>query len=201
MLCGPRCPARAVRRRAPVQGRARSGLRVSRTPRVPFLNYQKGIYRAAAQRGPAALSIQTSANSPYDDEEGDDGFLYAYRAAPSTSRTTRAASSVRVSRCRSSTSSAHDQASIERSTRGTSRTTCPSEQRVSGVSRKASRPARRARTDPNRRSDREALRRRTSSAASSRSLPLASDSRVPRRRCAICRAAGGQPSRRRAHHR
>ncbi|MGB2954226.1 MAG: HNH endonuclease [Gaiellaceae bacterium] len=48
--------------------------------RVPFLNYQKGIYRAAAQRGPAALSIQTSAKSPYDDEVLDDGFLYAYRA-------------------------------------------------------------------------------------------------------------------------
>jgi hypothetical protein len=30
-------------------------------PRVPFLNYQKGIHRARVQRGPAALSIQTSA--------------------------------------------------------------------------------------------------------------------------------------------
>jgi len=48
--------------------------------RVPFLNYQKGIYRAAAQRGPAALSIQTSARSPYADEETDDGFFYDYRA-------------------------------------------------------------------------------------------------------------------------
>ena len=48
--------------------------------RVPFLNYQKGIYRAAVQRGPAALSIQTSANSPYGDEETDDGFFYDYRA-------------------------------------------------------------------------------------------------------------------------
>jgi putative restriction endonuclease len=48
--------------------------------RVPFLNYQKGIYRAAAQRGPAALSIQTSAKSPYADEETDDGFFYDYRA-------------------------------------------------------------------------------------------------------------------------
>jgi putative restriction endonuclease len=51
-------------------------------PRVPFLNYQKGIHRAAAQRGPAALSIQTSAKSPYGDEETDDGFLYAYQAGP-----------------------------------------------------------------------------------------------------------------------
>jgi putative restriction endonuclease len=50
------------------------------TPRVPFLNYQKGIYRARVQTGPAALSIQTSAKSPYDDEILADGFLYAYRA-------------------------------------------------------------------------------------------------------------------------
>lgn len=48
--------------------------------RVPFLNYQKGIYRAAAQRGPAALSVNTSYKSPYDDEETPEGFLYAYRA-------------------------------------------------------------------------------------------------------------------------
>ena len=48
--------------------------------RVPFLNYQKGIYRAAAQTGPAALSVNTSYKSPYDDEETPEGFLYAYRA-------------------------------------------------------------------------------------------------------------------------
>jgi hypothetical protein len=42
--------------------------------RVPFLNRQKGIYRSAVQRGPAALSIQTSAKSPYDDEFVEDGF-------------------------------------------------------------------------------------------------------------------------------
>jgi putative restriction endonuclease len=51
-----------------------------RGARVPFLNYQKGIYRAAVQGGPAALSIQTSSKSPYDDEILVDGFLYAYRA-------------------------------------------------------------------------------------------------------------------------
>jgi putative restriction endonuclease len=51
--------------------------------RVPFLNRQKGIYRSALQQGPAALSIQTSfEGGPYDDEETDDGFLYAYRAGP-----------------------------------------------------------------------------------------------------------------------
>jgi len=48
--------------------------------RVPFFNRQKGIYRAAAQRGPAALSIQTSANSPYGDAETASGFRYDYRA-------------------------------------------------------------------------------------------------------------------------
>jgi hypothetical protein len=48
--------------------------------RVPFLNYQKGIYRAAVQRGPAALSIQTSARSPYADVETVNGFSYDYRA-------------------------------------------------------------------------------------------------------------------------
>src|SRR6266545_8094367 len=48
--------------------------------RVPFLNYQKGIYRAGVQRGPAALSIQTSARSPYADIETSEGFFYDYRA-------------------------------------------------------------------------------------------------------------------------
>lgn len=51
-----------------------------RGARVPFLSYQKGIYRAAAQRGPAALSVNTSYRSPYEDEATDEGFLYAYRA-------------------------------------------------------------------------------------------------------------------------
>jgi putative restriction endonuclease len=51
-----------------------------RGKRVPFLSTQKGIFRAAAQEGAAALSIQTSAKSPYDDEETPDGFFYAYRA-------------------------------------------------------------------------------------------------------------------------
>jgi putative restriction endonuclease len=51
-----------------------------RGQRVPFLSYMKGIHRAAAQRGPAALSINTSSASPYGDEETSDGVLYAYRA-------------------------------------------------------------------------------------------------------------------------
>ena len=53
-----------------------------RGQRVPFLNYQKGIYRAGAQGGPAALSIQTSANSAYGDAPSELGFRYAYRAGP-----------------------------------------------------------------------------------------------------------------------
>lgn len=48
--------------------------------RVPFFNRQKGIYRAAIQRGPAALSIQTSYRSPYLDARTEDGTLYDYRA-------------------------------------------------------------------------------------------------------------------------
>jgi putative restriction endonuclease len=48
--------------------------------RVPFLSPQKGIFRAAVQEGEPALSINTSAKSPYDDEETPDGFFYAYRA-------------------------------------------------------------------------------------------------------------------------
>lgn len=48
--------------------------------RIPFLSTQKGIFRAAAQAGPAALSIQTSWKSPYGDSETETGYLYAYRA-------------------------------------------------------------------------------------------------------------------------
>jgi putative restriction endonuclease len=61
----------------------RGGLDVGfsfRGTRVPYLSPQKGIFRAAVQRGPAALSIQTSAKTPYRDVETPDGFLYDYRA-------------------------------------------------------------------------------------------------------------------------
>jgi putative restriction endonuclease len=51
-----------------------------RNDRVPFLAPAKGIFRAAAQEGNAALSINTSAKSPYDDEETPEGIYYAYRA-------------------------------------------------------------------------------------------------------------------------
>lgn len=51
-----------------------------RGERVPFFNHMKGIYRARAQRGRAALSVLTSHRSPYDDAQTDDGFVYAYRA-------------------------------------------------------------------------------------------------------------------------
>jgi putative restriction endonuclease len=53
-----------------------------RGARVPFLSTQKGIFRAAAQNGPAALSIQTSWKSPYGDSQVETGYLYAYRAGP-----------------------------------------------------------------------------------------------------------------------
>lgn len=48
--------------------------------RVPYLSRMKGIHRAAAQRGPAALSITTSAGGPYNDTPTDAGVLYAYRS-------------------------------------------------------------------------------------------------------------------------
>lgn len=51
-----------------------------RGKRVPFLNRAYGIFRAGAQRGPAALSINSAhASTRYEDEETDDGFLYAYQ--------------------------------------------------------------------------------------------------------------------------
>lgn len=61
-----------------------------RGQRVPYLSPQKGIFRAAAQRGPAVLSIQTSANSPYRDVETPEGFLYDYRAGSSDQPDNRA---------------------------------------------------------------------------------------------------------------
>ena len=48
--------------------------------RVAFQTPYKGIFRARVQRGPAALSVNTSHDSPYDDRETPDGFVYAYRA-------------------------------------------------------------------------------------------------------------------------
>jgi hypothetical protein len=67
--------------------------------RVPFLNYQKGIYRAAVQRGPAALSIQTSARSPYADVETADGFFYDYRSGSIDQPDNRALRSAADQRC------------------------------------------------------------------------------------------------------
>jgi hypothetical protein len=52
-----------------------------RGTRVPFLNRQKGIYRSAVQRGPAVLSIQTSANTLIIEEvlEDDSHFIVQLR--------------------------------------------------------------------------------------------------------------------------
>ena len=47
---------------------------------VPFLTPYKGIFRARVQRGPAALSINTSTRSPYRDRATADGWVYSYRA-------------------------------------------------------------------------------------------------------------------------
>ena len=49
--------------------------------RVPFLNRAYGIYRAAdAQRGPAALSVNSSPKQiRYHDEQTPDGVLYRYQ--------------------------------------------------------------------------------------------------------------------------
>ncbi len=47
--------------------------------RVAFLSPYNGIHRARYQDGPAALSVNTSTNSPYDDAAVPEGFRYAYR--------------------------------------------------------------------------------------------------------------------------
>lgn len=50
--------------------------------RIPIWNYQKGIFKPAVLgRDGAALSIQTSADSPYEDEHDPDAghFIYKYR--------------------------------------------------------------------------------------------------------------------------
>ncbi|MGH3137179.1 MAG: HNH endonuclease [Gaiellaceae bacterium] len=46
---------------------------------IPFLTPYKGIFRAREQRGPAALSINTSIKSPYRDRATADGWVYSYR--------------------------------------------------------------------------------------------------------------------------
>ncbi len=51
--------------------------------RVPFLNRAYGIYRARAQRGPAALSLNSSyLQHRYQDEETSDGIVYRYQDGP-----------------------------------------------------------------------------------------------------------------------
>ncbi len=67
----------------PYQGVLDGGFRFGDT-RVAFLTRMRGIYRAKEQKGPAALSVNTSFKSPYNDEATDEGFLYAYQAGSST---------------------------------------------------------------------------------------------------------------------
>jgi putative restriction endonuclease len=55
---------------------------IFRGERLPIWNQQKGIFRPALLRSPgAALTIQTSFESPYDDrlDAGDDRLVYRYR--------------------------------------------------------------------------------------------------------------------------
>jgi putative restriction endonuclease len=66
--------------------------------RVPYLNRQKGIYRAAAQKGPAALSIQTSYASPYGDAVTDEGVVLRRTSiGPSSSSSSRRETCTRYS--------------------------------------------------------------------------------------------------------
>ena len=70
-----------------------------RGTRVPFLSYMKGIHRARVQRGPAALSVNTSSSGPYRDVATEQGILYDYRAGDleqSDNRALRAAHALRV---------------------------------------------------------------------------------------------------------
>ena len=58
-----------------------------RGERVPIWNYQKGIHKPAALGpGGAALSVQTSAESPYADAHDPDAghFIYKYRGTDPT---------------------------------------------------------------------------------------------------------------------
>jgi putative restriction endonuclease len=74
----------------PYRGALYRGFAFRGQRRIPFLNFQKGIHRAAAQRGAAALSIQTSVKTPYADAETDDGFLYSYQAGSADNADNRA---------------------------------------------------------------------------------------------------------------
>lgn len=71
--CGPDIPLSELRPGFNFRGR-----------RVPFLSPSFGIYRSKeAQRGPAALSINSSFEQRrYQDEETPDGVLYAYQDGP-----------------------------------------------------------------------------------------------------------------------
>lgn len=66
----------------PYKGGLDRGFTARGVPRIPFLSHMKGIYRARAQNGYAALSILTSYKHPYGDAVVDEGFLYAYRDGP-----------------------------------------------------------------------------------------------------------------------
>ena len=56
--------------------------------KIQYLSTQKGIHRAAAQSGPAALSIQTSWKSPYGDTETESGYRHGRSTRASSWKTT-----------------------------------------------------------------------------------------------------------------
>lgn len=71
--CGPDVPWEELKHGFNFRGR-----------RIPFLNRGYGIYRSKdAQRGPAALSINSSFKPKrYEDQQTPDGVLYAYQDGP-----------------------------------------------------------------------------------------------------------------------
>ena len=79
MLPRARRAPRATRRRASLQGRPRRRLRLRRRAN-PVPQHGQGHPPGGAERGRAALSIQTSSKNPYDGTETDAGFEYAYRS-------------------------------------------------------------------------------------------------------------------------
>src|SRR3954447_8408601 len=72
------CSARSTDRTCHTRAHSTRGCLSRAAHSVPQL--PEGDLKAAAQSGPAALSVNTSYKSPYDDQETPDGFIYAYRA-------------------------------------------------------------------------------------------------------------------------
>jgi hypothetical protein len=117
---GPDIPYHALAEGFNVRGR-----------KIPFLNRAYGICRAAdAQRGPAALSVNSSfSQQRYRDEETPDGILYRYQDGPIETISTDGCDLRMFWTSRSSTYSGRDVTGIDpnirRLSRGTSRSVEP----------------------------------------------------------------------------